>query len=78
MVLWSVYLDHVVQRAGEHPPELSSDVQHVHLTATCHHSDQGVVISPSALQHKKINPHYDDHLGTQPKPLSVCKHSAKL
>lgn len=44
-----VYLDHRMQRAGKQPPELSSDVQQVHLTASHHHSDQGVIVSACTL-----------------------------
>lgn len=43
------YLDHGMKRTGKHPSECSSDVQHVHLTAADHHSDQGVVISSCTL-----------------------------
>lgn len=38
-----------MKRTGKHPSECSSDVQHVHLTAADHHSDQGVVISSCTL-----------------------------
>ena len=56
------YLDHGKQGAGEHPPELSSDVHQVHLAATHHHSDQGVVISSCTLRqthkHKMMTTQY--------------------
>lgn len=48
-VCFCKYLDHGMKRTGKHPSECSSDVQHVHLTAADHHSDQGVVISSCTL-----------------------------
>lgn len=41
-----------MQRTSKHPSELGSDVQHVHLAAAHHHSDQGVVVGPGALPRK--------------------------
>lgn len=55
-----------MQGASKKPPELSSDVQHVHLTTSHHHSDQGVVISTCTLQQKKKN-----HIMTL-SPMNVC------
>lgn len=57
-----MHLDHGEQRTGKHPPELSSDVQHVHLAATHHHPDQSVIVGSSPLQPANIR--YDDtHVG---------------
>lgn len=61
-LLMVLYLDHGVQRAGKLPPELGSDVHHVHLATRHHHSDQGVVVSARSLQRThKHNPDKHKH-----------------
>lgn len=44
------YLDHGKQGASKQLSELSSDVQHVHLTTSHHHSNQGVIVSACTLK----------------------------
>ena len=69
------YLDHWKQGAGKHPPELSSDVHHVHLAATHHHSDQGVVIGSCTLKqtHKHMMTH-NFSLSSGLSFLAFCWH----
>lgn len=64
-----VYLDHRMQRAGEQPPELSSDVQQVHLTASHHHSDQGVIVSACTLSR--------EHTMQWPNTSQTSMHNCK-